>query len=163
MAASQKTIRFKIDVETDGDGKIKALGIGAKDLAEAIAFAAKEAKNAKSAFDKMGGYAVMFNGIASCINNLNSVMQGLSVAYQMQEQNEMRLAQAMQNSMDATNEQIQSIKDLCSAQQQLGVIGDEVLLQGAQEMAMHLKNADSLQSLIPVMNDVITQQYGIGA
>ena len=95
MAESQKTIRFKIDVETDGDGKIKALGIGAKDLAEAVAFAAKQAKNAKSAFDKMGGYAVMFNGIASCVINLNSVLQSLSPAYQAQEQNERRRAQAM--------------------------------------------------------------------
>lgn len=50
----------------------------------------------------------------------------------------------MRNNMDATDGQIQSIKDLCSFQQQLGVISDEVLLQGSQELTIHLQNADSL-------------------
>lgn len=163
MADAQKTIQLRIDIKTDGEGKIKALGIAEEDLAKAIAFTTREADKARKAFSQWGSTSVMLNGITSCINNLNTVMQSLSAAYQMQEQNEMRLAQAMQNSMDATNEQIQAIKDLCSEQQKLGVIGDEVLLQGAQEMAMHLKNAYSLEMLIPVMNDVITQQYGIGA
>ncbi|MCH5319881.1 MAG: hypothetical protein J1E38_09275 [Paramuribaculum sp.] len=35
---------------------------------------------------------------------------------------------AMRNSMGTTDGQIQSIKDLCSAQQELGVIGDKVQL-----------------------------------
>ena len=32
----------------------------------------------------------------------------------------------MRNTMGATEEEIQSIKNLCSAQQELGVVGDEV-------------------------------------
>ncbi|MDE6702114.1 MAG: hypothetical protein K2K00_00370, partial [Muribaculaceae bacterium] len=47
--------------------------------------------------------------------------------------------------------EIQSIKDLCSAQQQLGAIGDEVQLAGAQKLATFLSEKNSLAALIPVM------------
>lgn len=50
MADSNKEIRFKLSVETDGEGKIKALGIDAKDLGEAIKFASKSAKIKTSIF-----------------------------------------------------------------------------------------------------------------
>jgi hypothetical protein len=65
--------------------------------------------------------------------------------------------------MNAREEDIQSIKDLCSAQQKLGVIGDEVQLAGAQELATYLSEKSALEKLIPVMNDMIAQQYGLNA
>lgn len=65
----------------------------------------------------------------------------------------------MRNTMDAREEDIQSIKDLCSAQQELGIIGDEVQLAGAQELATYLSQKESLEQLIPVMNDIVAQQY----
>lgn len=43
---------------------------------------------------------------------------------------EAKLATVMHNTMDASEEDIQSIKKLCAAQQELGVIGDEVWVVG---------------------------------
>lgn len=40
------------------------------------------------------------------------------------------LATVMRNTMDAREEDIQSIKKLCAAQQELGVTGDEVWVVG---------------------------------
>ena len=40
---------------------------------------------------------------------------------------------------NTTDEEVQAIKNLCSAQQELGVIGDEVQLAGAQQLATFLK------------------------
>ncbi|MBD5163399.1 MAG: hypothetical protein HDT09_01700, partial [Bacteroidales bacterium] len=76
---------------------------------------------------------------------------------------ETQLAVAMRNTMGARGDEIQSIKDLCTAQQELGVIGDEVQLAGAQEMATYLKQKQSLETLIPVMNDMLAQQYGLAS
>ena len=163
MAVSNNTIRFKLDIVTDGSGKIKELGIDAKDLADAINFASNSAKEAKSNFEKMGTAALMGNAINTMFQGLNSAISELTQAYQVQEQAEAQLATAMRNTMDATDAQIQSVKDLCSAQQELGVIGDEVQLQGAQELATYLETTDALKQLIPVMNDMVAQQYGIGA
>ena len=69
----------------------------------------------------------------------------------------------MRNTMDASDEQIESIKKLTAAQQALGVIGDEVQLAGAQELGTYLEKTESLQKLIPVMNDMVAQQYGYNA
>lgn len=127
MADSNKTIRFKLDVVTDGKDKIKELGISAKDLGEAIALASKSAMEAKDNFTRMGAAALIGNNISAMFNSLNAVLSELTQAYQIQEQAETQLATAMRNTMDATDAQIQSIKDLCSAQQELGVIGVGVL------------------------------------
>jgi hypothetical protein len=76
---------------------------------------------------------------------------------------ETQLANNMRNTMSARDADIQSIKDLCSEQQKLGVIGDEVQLAGAQELATYLSKKSSLEKLIPVMNDMVAQQYGFNA
>ena len=69
----------------------------------------------------------------------------------------------MRNTMGAREADIQSIKDLCAAQQELGVIGDEVQLSGVQELATYLGEKHSLEQLIPIMNEMFAQQYGLNA
>ena len=65
--------------------------------------------------------------------------------------------------MGATEAEIQSIKDFASAQQEIGVIGDEVQLSGAQQVATFLNQKDSLETLIPAMNNLLAQQKGLNA
>jgi hypothetical protein len=45
----------------------------------------------------------------------------------------------MRNTTNATDEQIQSVKDLASELQGLGVVGDEVQLAGMQELATYVE------------------------
>jgi hypothetical protein len=74
-----------------------------------------------------------------------------------------KLTQLMRINMGATDEQIRSITDLASAQQKLGVIGDEIQLSGAQELSTYLTKTSNLKKLIPAMNDMLAQQYGLNA
>ena len=90
-------------------------------------------------------------------------MQGLADAYAVQEVAETKLTTVMQQRMGATDAEIQSIKDLAAAQQEIGVIGDEVQLSGAQQIATFLNEKDSLETLIPAMNNLIAQQKGLNA
>lgn len=69
----------------------------------------------------------------------------------------------MRQRMGASEDDIQSIKDLASAQQEIGVIGDEVQLSGAQQIATFLKERDSLAALMPAMNNLLAQQKGLTA
>ena len=84
-------------------------------------------------------------------------------AYELQTVAETKLAAVMRNTIGAEKEEVQSILDLASAQQKLGVIGDEVQLAGAQELATYITKTDNLKKLIPAMNDMLAQQYGINA
>lgn len=126
MADSSKTIRFHLKIVIDGTGKIKELGILSKDLEEAISYASQAAEKSQTKFSQMGTAALMGNAINTMFKGLNSVLSELTQAYQIQEQAETQFATAMRNTRNATDAQIQSIKDLCSAQQELRVIGEEV-------------------------------------
>ena len=57
-----------------------------------------------------------------------------------------KLQQIMQNTMGAREGEVQGILDLASAQQKLGVIGDETQFAGAQELATYLEKSESLKS-----------------
>lgn len=83
--------------------------------------------------------------------------------YKAQGEAESKLAQVMRNTMGARSSEIDSIKRLASEQQRLGVIGDEIQLAGAQELGTYLTKAKNLRTLLPVMNDMVAQQYGYNA
>ena len=101
-------------------------------------------------------------GIAAAVSvaAIVSAAKDAKEAYDKQAEAEARLARVMRNTMQASAAEIKQIKELCSAQQALGVVGDEVQLAGAQELATYLSTTDALKKLIPVMNDMTTQQYG---
>ena len=156
-------VTFIIKLLVDGKEKIVEAKTDVSKLAD-------EFEKAKSGATKFRDKLLEFNQTAQSFQNLASGLQQLSgafgqftQAYADQEAAETRLANNMRNTMDAREEDIQSIKDLCAAQQQLGVIGDEVQLAGAQELATYLTMKDGLQTLIPVMNDMLAQQYGLNA
>ena len=113
-------------------------------------------------------FGTMFSGLGTSAligikNGISSLLSGISEAQEIQATAEAKLNVTMHNAMNATEEQIQSIKDLASEQQNIGVIGDEVQLGGAQEMATYLEDVNSLKTLMPVMNDMLAQQYGLNA
>ncbi len=69
----------------------------------------------------------------------------------------------MQNTMDARLEDVESIEALISSQEKLGVVSKTAQLGGAQELSTYLTKRETLEKLIPVMNYMIAQQYGINA
>jgi phage-related protein/predicted nucleic acid-binding Zn-ribbon protein len=104
--------------------------------------------------------AFMAVGAAVSVRAIVNFAKDAAEAYDKQVEGEMKLAQVMRNTMQASNAEIQSILDLTAAQQRLGVVGDEVQLAGAQQLSTYLKQSSSLEALIPVMNDLAVQQYG---
>lgn len=154
------SITFKLD----GDAK------GFKDLAKDADGLKKVITATVSEAEKLNKTAINFAAIATgvdqaqrAIGQLQNVCKDLTGAYAMQMEAETKLANNMRNTMGAREQDIKSIKDLCAAQQELGVVGDEVQLAGAQELATYLGEKASLEKLIPVMNDMLAQQYGINA
>lgn len=79
----------------------------------------------------------------------------------VQNEAETKLGAIMQQRMGASPAEIQSIKTLTAAQQGLGVVGDEVQLAGAQQLATFLNTSDALSTLVPAMNNLAVQQNGV--
>ncbi len=99
-------------------------------------------------------------GVAVGMTAMIAAARNAAEAYDEQAESEIKLATVMRNTMGARNAEIQSILDLCGAQQRLGVISADAQAAGAQELATYLSMSDSLKTLIPVMNDMAAQQYG---
>lgn len=152
-----------VKIRLSDEGTFKKVEVDADDLRDAV-------RHIKEETDRLNGSIVNFaqtsqaiDLLQQSISSLMGGMQNLLSAYSAQEVAESQLANNMRNTMSARDEDIKSILDLCAAQQQLGVIGDEVQISGAQELATYLEKKSSLERLIPVMNDMLAQQYGLNA
>lgn len=156
-----KEVSFTIKV--DDKGTLKKVTMDAEQLGRAVRSVQDESGKAKRSVLTWAETAQAIDVLQSSIGELQGVVSDLTSAYQVQLVAETQIETIMRQRMAATDEQIQSIKNLCSAQQELGVIGDEVQLSGAQQMATFLQNKRSLDVLIPAMNNLVAQQNGLNA
>lgn len=76
---------------------------------------------------------------------------------------EAKLVTIMRQRMNATDDMIASVKDLADAQEAVGVVGGGEQIAGAQELSTYLSEVRNLKTLIPVMNNLVAQQYGVSA
>lgn len=154
------SITFKLD----GDGKsFKDLAKDAEGLKKVISSTVSEAQQLKGSVINFAALATGLDAAQRSFSQLQAGMKNLADAYAVQEMAETKLATVMSQRMGATDAEIQSIKELASAQQELGVIGDEVQLSGAQQMATFLNEKASIETLLPAMNNLLAQQKGLNA
>ena len=150
-------------IKLDDKGTFKKVTVDAEELGRAVRSVQDESEKAKRAVLTWSEASQAIGVLQDTIGELQGVVSDLTSAYQVQLVAETQLQTIMRQRMGATDAEIQSVKDLCSAQQELGVIGDEVQLSGAQQMATFLQNKQSLDVLIPAMNNLVAQQNGLNA
>lgn len=111
---------------------------------------------------KMTKFAGIAGGIFASIISVKTINDGIE-AWTTQAEAENKLNSVMKQRMNANDEMVQSIKDLASAQQNLGVVGDEVQLAGLGQLATFLNQKESLEALAGSMNDMIVNTDGYNA
>ena len=99
----------------------------------------------------------VFNTVKGAVDSVGHSIAECSSLYNFQIAQETKLESVMRSRMKATDETIQSIKDFASAQQKIGVIGDEVQIAGLQELATYVEDAETLKTLLPMLNDIAVQ------
>ena len=140
-----------------------------KNLAKTAAASMPFSKGTRQLQKNIGGLTSSLKGLAGVAAAAFSIKQVVDFAkaskeaYNTQMEAEVKLETIMKQRMNATDDVIQSVKDLASEQQKLGVIGDEVQLAGAQQVATFVKESDSIKTLLPAMNDLLAQQNGLNA
>lgn len=160
MANKTISIGFRID---NGQNGFTDLILDADALKKAMQGTLTEAKSMQKTIKDIGSVNLGFNAIKESVSGLIGVFKEMSDAYAVQVEAETKLETVMRQRMNSTDEEIQSIKEFCSAQQEIGIIGDEVQLAGAQQIATFLNEKEALQSLIPAMNNLVAQQKGLNA
>ncbi len=174
--AADGSLNFNTKIDQSGFEKgTRTISSGISKLKGSLKSLAKTAASAMP-FGKVGGVQKNINGLTSSLKGLAgvaaaafSVKQILDFAksskeaYNVQIEQETKLATIMKQRMGATDDVIDSVKQLAAQQQKLGVIGDEVQLAGAQQVATFLTETDSIKTLLPAMNDLLAQQRGLEA
>lgn len=160
MAGNTISITFKLEGDSNS---FKNLTKDAEGLKKAMSGVIAEGQQLKGNVINFAALATGIDAAQRSFSQLQGAMQGLADAYAVQEVAETKLTTVMQQRMGATDAEIQSIKDLAAAQQEIGVIGDEVQLSGAQQIATFLTQKDSLEALVPAMNNLLAQQKGLNA
>lgn len=153
---ADKKVEYEIKIIGDALERLKQITGQAEELGGA-------AERSQGKLAGIGRGLVMFNQALELVNKATERMREFTDANRAQQEAEAKLAQVMRNTMGASAAEIGSIKELASVQQKLGVIGDEVQLAGAQELGTYLSKTESLKRLMPVMNDMLAQQYGLNA
>lgn len=155
------TVSFRIKL--DDGGSFKQVEVNLDELAAAMKQVKKESDAVNGSIVNWAQAGQAADMLASTVGQLNNVFRQLTGAYAEQEVGEAKLARAMRNTMDASDEEVEAIKRLVAEQQRIGIVGDEVQLAAAQELATYLELSSSLETIIPVMNDMVAQQLGLGA
>lgn len=149
-----------------------AQGIG-KNISSAIAPGASEAgtaagkniaANIGGTLQKVGGGMMKAGAIATAVSVpiIAGIHKAMS-AYEVQSAAETKLTEIYKTRMGATKQAAQATMDLASALQKEGIIGDEVQLSGAQQLATFAKMPDTVNTLLPAMNNLLAQQKGYNA
>ena len=117
------------------------------------------AKNSTKMADKINAVAKKVRNVTWAITAWIVAMWKKRVdAGNVQIEQETKLTTILKQRANATDEQIQKIKDLTSAEQKLWIIGDEVQLAWAQQLATFVWQTETIETLLPAMNNLLAQQ-----
>ncbi len=105
----------------------------------------------------------LYVGLRSAVSGLQGVLGSYAEAYSNAAVASKKLEVVMRQRMDATDEDIKSIKAVTTEQKELGIISGSVQNAGAQQVSTFLTQASTLRTLIPAMNNLLAQQKGVNA
>lgn len=80
-----------------------------------------------------------------------------------QAQAEQKLAEIYKTRMGVGKQAVKSTLELASAQQKAGVIGDEVQIAAAQQLATYAQYPSTVNTMLPALNNLLVQQKGLNA
>lgn len=160
---ADNSLNFSIKIKDEATAALKKVSVSVDEVGKVAKRVTEEVNKVQNSIVNWSQASQAADMLGQSVQQLFGVCKDLTDAYQVQLVAETQLQTVMKQRMSATDEEIQSIKELASAQQALGVIGDEVQLSGAQQMATFLNEKTSLDALIPAMNNLLAQQKGLNA
>lgn len=160
MAGNTICLAFKI---TGDANSFKDLIKDAEGLKKAMSGAVEEAQQLNNSAINFAAVATGIDAFSEGLGKLRDAMADLTEGYNYAVEAETKLTTVMLQRMNATQEEIDKIKELALAEREKGVIDDDVQLMGAQQIATFLTQAESINVLIPAMNNLLAQQKGYAA
>ena len=136
-------------------------------------FEAEQKKLNRYKFDQLGkSFQTVGSKITSVGRTMTTTMSIFAAAAvyagsklikmsQAQAQAEQKLTEIYKTRMGVDKKAVQSTLALAAAEQKLGVVGDEVQIAGAQQLATYAKTPATVNKMIPALNNLLVQQKGL--
>lgn len=153
-----------IQIVIEADGKpIDAVIKSTEGLKEAMQKAISEATKLKPSLINAAATASLFQTLKSAVGSLQGVFSSYTQAFEAAAVANTKLKTIMEQRMNATAEDVKGVKDVISAQKELGVVSGSVQVAGAQQIGTFATQASTLRTLVPAMNNLLAQQKGVSA
>ena len=160
-AAYRKLEREIIKTEDQlkrAEGELRTFGSVGKQQALAVGNAFKSAGNKIKSAGRTITTSVSVYGVAGFYAGGKLIEMA-----NKQAEAENKLAEIYKSRMGVFGKAVKSTLQLAAAEQKLGVVGDEVQLSGAQQLATYAKYPSTVNTLLPSLNDLLVQQKGMNA
>lgn len=137
-------------------GALKQFGSVGKQQALAVGNAFKAAGNKIKSAGRTITTTVSVYGMAGIYAGSKLIEMS-----EKQAQAEQKLAEIYKSRMGVGKQAVASTLQLASAQQKAGVVGDEVQLAAAQQLATYAKYPSTVNTMLPALNNLLVQQKGL--
>ena len=153
-----------IQIVLQADGKpIDAIIKSTEGLQEAMKKALEETTKLKPSLVNAAATASLFQTLKSAVGSLQGVFSSYTQAFEAAAVANTKLKTIMEQRMNATAQDLKGVKDVISAQKELGVVSGSVQVAGAQQIGTFATQASTLRALVPAMNNLLAQQKGVNA
>ena len=160
----QQMAKADIQIVLQADGKpIDAIIKSTEGLQEAMKKALEESTKLKPSLVNAAATASLFQTLKSAVGSLQGVFSSYTQAFEAAAVANAKLKTIMEQRMNATAEDMKGVKDVISAQKELGVVSGSVQVAGAQQIGTFATQASTLRTLVPAMNNLLAQQKGVNA
>ena len=156
-------IRMRVLLNVDGKSSVVEVSSSVKELQNALEATKNKAEKMRVAMLHLANISVLANNAMTGFHNLGAAMQPFIDKANNAAVVQTKLKTVMEQRMRATGQDVSAINQLVGAQGKLGVIGGTVQRSGLQQVATFASSRQTLETLLPAMNNLIAQQKGLNA
>lgn len=97
------------------------------------------------------------------MEKVGDIIAGSEAAWNSRVNTNREFAVTMNTNLGSTESEIKSLLEMATAEEKSGIIGKNTQLTVMQTLSGHVEQKESIEKLLPAMNNLIAQQYGINA
>ena len=158
-----KDIKFNIKLNIDGKNVVVQASQSVKELQRNLMAAKTGSERLSSSLIRINQVAKVYENISGSLDALSGIMNGYISKANSAAEAQTKLTTIMRQRMGATEADTAAVNEAVAAQTRLGIIGGTVQRSGLQQLATFASHRQTLQTLLPAMNNLLAQQKGLNA
>ena len=158
-----KEIKYNIKLNIDGKTVVVQASQSVKELQRNLMAATTGSQRLGAALFRFNQVARVYSNISDSISTLSGVMNGYISKANSAAEAQTKLTTIMRQRMGATEADTAAVNKAVAAQTKLGIIGGTVQRSGLQQLATFASHRQTLETLLPAMNNLLAQQKGLNA